>query len=242
MTDADGVERAIPCDKSKIGGVVHQMVEKRREYYLGAGDIMRFRVWSALVPGCMQGLSHSDVAPLPATVTEFLAAYRYASPRDEENIGSGLVPLTVACISGNVEVVRELIRSHGANVNARVQVDDLNAEFGVERGNDALGIGAFSCPHAQAHEIVSVLLESGADPNSRTYGIGGTPLMAAVVGHSLEAVRALLACERLDLEIGLKVNNATALNIAGVKGTYDIVEALLRAGADRFHRYAKWLR
>ena len=221
---------------------MHQMVEKRREYYLGAGDIMRFRVWSAWVPGCMQGLSHSDVAPLPTTVTEFLAAYRYESPRDEENIGSGLAPLIFACISGNVEVVRELIRSHGVNVNVRLLVDDLNAEFGVERGNDALGFAAFSCPHAKAHEIVSVLLESGADPNSRTYGSGSTPLMAAVVGHSSEAVRALLACERLDLEIGLKVNNATALNIAGIKGTYDIVEALLRAGANRLHRYAKWWR
>ena len=84
-----------------------------------------------------------------------------------------------------------------------------------------------------------MLLESGADPNSRTYGSGITPLMAAVVGHSSEAVRALLTCERLELEIGLKVNNATALNIAGVKGAYDIVEALLRAGADRFHRYAR---
>ena len=114
-------------------------------------------------------------------------------------------------------------------MNARVLVDDLNAEFGVERGNDALGMAAFSCPHAQAHEIVSVLLESGADPNSRTYGSGGTPLMAAVVGHSSEAVRALLACERLDLEIGLKVNNPTELNIGGIKGTYDIVEAAVVA-------------
>ena len=193
MTDTKGVERAIPCDKSKIGGVVHQMVEKRREYYLGAGDIMRFRMWSALVPSCMQGLSHSDMAPLPATVTEFLAAYRYASPRDEENVGSGLAPLTVACISGSAEVVRELIRRHGVNVNARMINGDLNAEFSYERGTDALSIAAFSCPHAQAHEIVSVLLESGADPNSRTYGIGATPLMAAVVGHSSEDVRALLA-------------------------------------------------
>ena len=214
---------------------MHQMVEKRRQYYLGSGDLLRFRMWSALLPSCMQGLSHSDTAPLPSTATEFIAAYHFVSPHDEENT-SGFPPLQLACISGNAEVVRELIRSHSVNVNARVLVDDLNADFGLERGNDALGMTAFSCPHAQVHEIVSILLESGADPNSRTYGSGGTPLMAAVIGHSLEAVRALLACERLDLEIGLRVNNATALNIAGVKGTYAIVEALLRAGADRLHR------
>ena len=42
MTNANGVEQAIPCDKSKVGGVVYQMVEKRREYYLGSGDLLRF--------------------------------------------------------------------------------------------------------------------------------------------------------------------------------------------------------
>ena len=41
MTDSDGVERTIPCDKSKIGGVVFQMVEKRREFLLGSGDLLR---------------------------------------------------------------------------------------------------------------------------------------------------------------------------------------------------------
>ena len=162
--------------------------------------------------------------------------YQFASPRDDENTGSGLAPLTLACISGNVQVVRDLIRSHGVNMNVRVLVDDLNTDFGCERGNGALGMAAFSCPYQHVHEIVSILLESGADPNARTHVSGGTPLMGAVIGQSVEAVRAWLACERLDLEIGLKINNAAALNIAGVKGTYAILEALLCAGADRLHR------
>ena len=64
----------VPCNKSEIGRVVHQMVEKMREYFLGSGDIIQFRMWTAWVPNCMQGLSHSDTTPLPATATDFLAA------------------------------------------------------------------------------------------------------------------------------------------------------------------------
>ena len=108
--------------------------------------------------------------------------------------------------------------------------------FGTEKGISALGIAACACPQQYVYETISVLLESGADPNSRMYGSGGTPLMAAVLDQSLMGVRALLACDRLDLEIGLGANNATALNIAGISGTYAIIEALLNAGADRFHR------
>ena len=238
MTDANGVERAIPCDKLKIGGVVHRMVEKRREYYLGSGDILRFRMWSAYVPSyCMQGLSHSDMAPPPTTVAEFLAAYRFDNSHDEENTGSGIAPLMLASLPGNVEVVRELlIGSHGVNVNARVLVDDMNADFGFERGTTALGMAAYLCPHALVQEVVSMLLASGADPNVTAHGTGLTPLMGAVLGQSLEGVRAVLACDRLNLEIGLKVNNATALNLAGFMSTYAIIEALLHAGADWSHR------
>lgn len=216
------------------------MLEKRREYCLGSGDILRFRMWNSFTPVCMQGLSHSGIPPPPVTVAEFLAANHFATPHDEENTGSGLAPLQLASISGNVKVVRELIRSHNVDVNARVQMNDLMGDFGFERGSDALGMAAFACPAQQAHEIVSTLLEAGANPNSRTGTTGGTPLMCAVLGHSLESVQALLTCVQLDLEIGLRATNATALNIAGALGTYAIVEALLHAGADRFHRCPCW--
>ena len=239
MTDADGNERTVPCDKDKIGSVVCQMFEKRREYLLGSGkgSILFFRMWSALMLSCMQGLSQIGATPPPATVTDFLTSYRFDGPHDDEHVGSGFSPLIICSVSGNVPVIRELIVIHNANVNARILVDDLNADFGIEKGFDALALGASCAPQQHVHGVVSVLLEAGADPNSRSYVIGMTPLIGAVLYHNLGGVRALLACGKLDLEIPLRVNHATALNIAAVISTFEILEALILAGADRKNRY-----
>ena len=237
MTDDHGVERTIPCDKDKISRVVLEMVDKRREFLLGSGDLFNFRLWGALLFSCMQGLSQRDMAPPPSTVAEFLAANRFDSAHDGG--AKGLTPLMCAAMSGNVTVARELVACpHNADVKARVRVNDMLANFGFEEGCDALCMALGACPQHKARGIVSTLLEAGADPNARLPATGGTPLMGAVVSHSLEGVRALLDCagEKLDLEIGLRMNNATALNLAGILGTYDIVEALLLAGANRTHR------
>ena len=240
MPDDNGGQRTIPCDKDKIGTIVFHMMEKRREYYLGSGDLLRFRVWSAFSFSCMQGLSQCDMAPSPATVTDFLEANRFDSPTDEEGARAttGFTPLMFAAASGNVSVVRELLKIHKADVNARVRTDDMNPDFGLEKGCDPLGIATAACPQHQAHDVIGLLLESGANPNSRTVLTGGTPLMAGVVNQSLAGVRSLLTCagRKLDLEIGLKINNATALNLAGVMSTKAIIEALLLAGANLAHR------
>ena len=56
--------------------------------------------------------------------------------------------------------------------------------------------------------------------------------------QSDEGVKALLAQagNRLDLELGWKVNNATAVQIAAYLSTYVIFEALVHAGANVRHR------
>ena len=174
--------------------------------------------------------------PPPATVAEFLASYRFDTARAEET-GSGFTPLVMAALAGNGPVVRELIAVHGVDVHARVIVDDKGRDFGIERGMGALGIAAGLCPQQDVHDVVSALLEAGADPNGR-FESGGTPLIAAVVGQSLEGVRSLLGCagDKIDLELGLVVNNASAINLAGVMGTYAILECLIRAGADTTHK------
>lgn len=240
MIDDAGVQRPIPCDKAKIGTVLLQMLSKRREYYLGSGDLFMFRMWTALSCSIMQGLPQHDMSPSPLTVADFLTANHLNTARDEENAGSGFSPLIWAALSGNVEVVRELIASHNVDVNSRLLSGSGADSFGMEKGMDALGIAAYLCPQNRVHDVVSTLLEAGADVNSR-FSSGGTPLIAAVAGQSEEGVRALLACGRnVDLEIGIKINHATAINIAGILGTYPIVEALINAGADTSHRSTKF--
>ena len=156
------------------------MLDKRREYYLGSGQVLMFRLWSALTFVCMQGLSSQDMPALPTTTAEFLSANRFDTPRDEENTGSGFSPLIISALSGNITVVRELIAGHNVNVNARVRINSMGGEFGMESGMDALAIAACACPQDQAHGMIRVLLEAGANPNSR-FSSGGTPLIAAVV-------------------------------------------------------------
>ena len=223
--------------KDKIGAVVLQMLEKRMEFCLASGDFLLFRMWRAFAFSCMQGLSH-DRAPPPTTVASFLAENRFDSPCDEERGGSGYTPLVFAAMSGNVAVVRELIASYGVDVNARVRVDVAAGDFGTEKGMNALTVAAAFCPQDKVHGIVSTLLSAGADVNARSDTNGVTALMCAVGGQSLGGVTALVDCagETLQLEIGLKINRATALNLAGVMGTFAILEALIHAGADCTHR------
>ena len=68
-------------DKYKVGGVMSRMLEKKREYYLGSGDLLMFRLWSGLVNCIMQGLAHSDghAQPQPTSVHEFLALLPYCT-------------------------------------------------------------------------------------------------------------------------------------------------------------------
>ena len=210
-----------------------QMLEKKRESYLGSGDLVRFRLWTALASSVMQGLTHNHAQDAPSSAQEFLALYRFESARDEENRGSGYTPLVVASVSGNLPVVRELIDSESVDVRARVRVE--MHDFGAGKGMDALSIAAACCSQRHVHDIVAVLIAAGADPNASSAN-GTTPLMATVGFQNLGGVSALLACDKVDLEKGFPMNGAVPLNIAGYLSTFEILKVLFEAGANAAHR------
>ena len=221
---------------------MYQMLEKKREYHLGKGELLSFRIWQAMTHGTMQGLAHGNMQEPPSTVGEFLALNRFVSARDEENRGSGYTPLIYAAMSGNLPVVRELIDRNSVDVRARVRVDVQ--VFGGEKGMDALAIAAACCPQRQVHNVVTELLAAGADPNVASSRNGTTPLIAAIGMQNLGGVCALLACDTIDLEKGFRMNNASPLNIAGYMATLEIVKALIEAGVNKAHRHVwshrKW--
>ena len=230
--DAAGAPQPIPCRKDKMAPIILKLLWSLREYHFGRDELLSFRWFTALTPLLMSGLSSEGMPPPPQSVNEFLTQNRFSKP-DDETDASGFTPLVFAAISGNIDVVRELITTHHVDVNARVRVG--MSKFGAEKGMHALALAAGTCPQDKAHEMVSFLLASGSDPNL-TLGSGGTPLMAAVVCHNLEGVRALVSCDRLKLEKGLNANNATALLVAANAGTFEILDALLQAGANREYR------
>ena len=211
-----------------------KMLEKKREYHLGRGDLLDFRVWTALGNTVMQGLTHNEAHEAPtSSVQAFLAQYHFESARDEET-ESGYTPLVFASLSGNLPVVRELIDSRSVDVQARVRVGKLEI-LAAGKGMDALAIAVAYCPQLQVHEVVSALLTAGADPNGASAN-GITPLVAAVGSQNLRGVYALLECDKIDLEKGFSTNHSSPLGIAGYMSTFEVMKALVEAGANKAHR------
>jgi ankyrin repeat protein len=95
----------------------------------------------------------------------------------------GNTPLSGACFTNRVEVVRRLLQ-RGADPNLRITYRSP-VDGRVEKGVVALMF-------ARSLEAVTVLLEGGADPNIQA-DEGVTPLMRAVLAAPPAAVDALLA-------------------------------------------------
>ena len=85
--------------------------------------------------------------------------------------------------------------------------------------------------HGFLASLAALLLEHGADPESRsTNGAELAALHAAVAGGDLACVELLLA---RDVDVNaLQQGGITALHAAAHHGRPDMVRALLRAGAD----------
>ena len=130
-----------------------------------------------------------------------------------------LTPLEDAAYGGHTAVAKTLL-ANGANVN---------------------GAGGGCTPlHAAAGanhvDVVDVLLQAGADPNPLAVGDLDTPLHQAVVELAHESAFALLkhgADVNLADDYGdTPLHNAARFTV-GKKGSYDMLEILLRFGADQ---------
>jgi len=128
--------------------------------------------------------------------------------------GDGSTPLLLAVHNSDIEIVRALIAAK-ADVNAA-------NKYGVTPLLDASRTGDA--------EVMGVLLKAGADPK-RAHPDGETPLMAASRAGSIPAVRSLLE-QQVDVNAAENVQKTTALMRAAAEGHTDIVDVLLKAGAD----------
>ena len=222
------------------------MLQSKLAYLLGDDQIEEYRIWLALVPHFMQGLPVIEAAlnesRFLAThgihepedlVNDFLVAYRFKTPKDEEGSdGSGLSPLLHAAMVENVEVAAALL-AQGADVHCKVR--RFNTTTGFDIGCTALHLAVALCGD-RAAEMVALLLRAGANVNAPSKS-GTTPLMVGTVLHNAMGVKAFLevAKDTIDLERGININHSTALTLAAYMGTPELCEILIKAGANRKH-------
>jgi ankyrin repeat protein len=139
-----------------------------------------------------------------------------AKSRAEVNVptGDGSTPLLLATHNSDIEIVRALIAA-GADVNTP-------NHYGVTPLLEASRTGDAT--------LMSVLLKAGADPK-RAHPEGETPLMAVARAGSVPGVKLLLE-QKVDLNVVENVQQTTALMRAAAEGHVDVVDVLLKAGAD----------
>ena len=136
----------------------------------------------------------------------------------------GCTPLWCACLWEQEEMVRLLLR-HGADLRIR----DNTA--GWSPLDNAIGQGNVA--------IVSILLEAGADPNSRGLS-SDTPLITAIKSakrHKLDIVKLLIE-EGADFN-DPGDNKASPLKVASMTGDAKIVACLREYGAEEKLRHRR---
>jgi ankyrin repeat protein len=140
--------------------------------------------------------------------------------------------LMMAAGNGRLETTRVLLAS-GADVNAKAGKTALMLAAGAlldpPGGNTYISSGD-PATNYNHDGVVRLLIQSGADPNTKT-DKGETALMFAAINNRTTAVRSLL---NAGAEIDTKddVVGYTALMHAAERGHTETVKELIKAGAD----------
>jgi len=190
---------------------------------------------------------------------EIIDALLDAGAKVNEGRGHDTSAFGVICQSGDVELVRHLIR-RGADVNADVNDDRFGAAKPLH----------LACGRSQDAAVVAELLDNRADPNAKGFfeqtplhlvaaapprtrdGAGKMPIVDLLLGHGAK-VNAIdrsdqtplfsllthqpdlkLAEKLIDSGASLKHVNRTdgsALHLAAEKGLYEFVDLLIKKGA-----------
>ncbi|VDN97700.1 unnamed protein product [Rodentolepis nana] len=139
---------------------------------------------------------------------------------DMEVGGNGCsTALMEAAQEGHVELVRRLLQQ-GANVLAMTTSGDTALHYAAENGH---------------FKVCQELIKWGADPDHIVLtNDPKTPLMKAARSGHLDVVQLLVECG-FPIDQTTSKNDATALSLACNGGHVQVVEYLLRMGADLYH-------
>ena len=239
----DGVSIPIPCEKPMAGQLLMDLLERRIDHHRQRSEWDEMRLWKAFSPRFLWGLGVETQA-VPTTPEAFLREFGFihdeadpspAGTSDSLLSKRGVTPLFLAVLSGNLELLRALIRTNPADVTAQLKSDFLM--LGLFKGCEPIHVAAAACVTNHV-PIITALLEGGASPNTAAGKVGVTPLYAAAVSNNLEGTCALIsvAGDQLDMENENRFISDTALGGASYFSTPAIANALLAANAEAAHK------
>jgi|GEM_PF-1963715 len=172
---------------------------------------------------------------------------------DREDIG-GVTPLIVAVFNGQMDIVRFLVE-RGASINhatsflqrtplhAAIESEDYHiaqwliehrADIEARRDSQVYGIltPLMRATFYDAHELVTLLIQTGADVKASATDNGHTALHLAALNNAVQSVPLLLA-EGADINAP-NHQQETPLSLAASTGHCEITTLLLETGADIF--------
>jgi hypothetical protein len=256
MTGIDGIPHLIDCDRTHFFEVLTEMLRLKLEQ-LRDKDITEFRLLKAMVPYILHRLGngrHEQRVPQPQTVPKFLGEYCFSAATDNQQripargdnmkrkqqnkwAGDvvGLTPVSYAAMSGNVEILAQLLVIPGVEVSPRLRRTLRCQRYVVFSGSTPFLLAAEFNFEETAPAVLALLMDHGADPLGTDNAGNGAILKMASTGQ-VESIRWLKrAVPRLDLDRRYGVIRTTALMRAVVHGHPGTVDALLGLGADCRH-------
>ncbi|TKW10271.1 hypothetical protein SEVIR_6G151500v4 [Setaria viridis] len=158
----------------------------------------------------------------------------------------GVTPFMTAAQSGDVSTVKYLLDRggdlmkaddkgrtvlHHAACSGSTKVTEFLLSKGIPVDTDyGHGTALHQAANNEQDKTVKILLDHHADPNSTTFNGAHTPLMGALIYHSLKCMKLLI---KAGADVNGKGSLISPLVIATMRGGYtNEVRLLLKAGAD----------
>ena len=183
-----------------------------------------------------------------------LVEYLIEKGADVHCTGDNLNSLIEACSSGHIEVM-EVLLSHGADINVCTEdvlkttciyIACINnslemVKFLLDRGADVTTLAFATAFNKRNIEVITLLLEHGADPDSVRIETPLSPLISAVTENDIPLMTLLLkyggnannTIQTQNYNIHIKyIKTSSSLIIACEHGYVDAVKLLLNHGVD----------
>lgn len=211
----EGGTMQIPCDKIRVGNVLKQLCDAKLNFFRSSGQRSMYAVLTTLEQTLYRGSAWHVRPPCPGeSLDAFMQKVAFAELEDRNEIGG--TALHVAMMVGHLEVVRKILAARPELLGVRTKtgfsalmagIYNYSLDFGAVLADDALGFGSALELDAATCNGISVLdraakggfathtgllLERGANPESRRKDNGRTPIMSSAETGYVSCCAALL--------------------------------------------------